>query len=87
MKRVKKSGASFRKKKEAREEELKKNEGAILKFVNIFFCSSHSLQLTKGMRLAALANLYLTRKKKRQLNLNKVIKKSSLKVFLPTKLI
>ena len=33
MKRVKESGAFFRKKKKAREEELKKNEGAILKFV------------------------------------------------------
>ena len=33
MKRVKESGAFFRKKKKAREEELKNNEGAILKFV------------------------------------------------------
>jgi len=33
MKRVKESGAFFRKKKKDREEELKKNEGAILKFV------------------------------------------------------
>ena len=32
-KRVKESGAFFRKKKKAREEELKSNEGAILKFV------------------------------------------------------
>ena len=39
MKRVKESGASFRKKK-AREEELKKNEGAILKFVYISLQSS-----------------------------------------------
>jgi len=30
-----KSGCSFRKKREVREEELKKNEGTILKFVNI----------------------------------------------------
>jgi len=29
------SGCSFRKKREVRKEELKKNEGAILKFVNI----------------------------------------------------
>ena len=36
IKRVKENGASFRKKK-VREEELKKNEGAILKFVNISF--------------------------------------------------
>ena len=35
MKRVKESGAFFRKKKKAREEELKKNEGTILKFVKI----------------------------------------------------
>ena len=35
MKRVKESGAFFKKKKKAREEELKKNEGAILKFVKI----------------------------------------------------
>ena len=35
MKRVKESGAFFRKQKKAREEELKKNEGAILKFVKI----------------------------------------------------
>ena len=35
MKRVKESGAFFRKKKKAREGELKKNEGAILKFVKI----------------------------------------------------
>ena len=42
MKRVKDSGASFRKKKKAREEELKKNEGAILKFVNISLQSSLS---------------------------------------------
>ena len=35
MKIVKESGASFRKKKKARKEELKKNEGVILKFVNI----------------------------------------------------
>ena len=34
MKRVKKSGAFFRKKK-VREEEIKKNVGAILKFVKI----------------------------------------------------
>ena len=33
MKRVKESGAFYRKKKKARQEELKKNEGAILKFV------------------------------------------------------
>jgi len=33
MKRVKESGAFFRKKKKARVEELKKNEGTILKFV------------------------------------------------------
>ena len=36
MKRVKENGASFRKKKFG-EKELKKNEGAILKFVNISF--------------------------------------------------
>ena len=42
MKRVKENGASFRKKKKAREEELKKNEGAILKFVNISLQSSLS---------------------------------------------
>ena len=35
MKRVKESVASFRKKQKAREEQLKKNEEAILKFVNI----------------------------------------------------
>ena len=35
MKRIKESEAFFRKKKKAREEELKKNEGAILKFVKI----------------------------------------------------
>ena len=35
MKRVKESGAFFRKQKKAREEKLKKNEGAILKFVEI----------------------------------------------------
>ena len=35
MKRVKESEVPFRKKKKAREEKLKKNEGAILKFVNI----------------------------------------------------
>ena len=35
MKRVKESGAFFRKQKKAREEELKKNERAILKFVKI----------------------------------------------------
>ena len=33
MKRVKQSGASFRKKKKAVEEESKKNEGALLKFI------------------------------------------------------
>ena len=33
MKRVKESGAFYRKKKKARQEELKKNEGAILKFI------------------------------------------------------
>ena len=33
MKRVKESGAFFRKKKKAKEAELKKHEGAILKFV------------------------------------------------------
>ena len=33
MKRTKESGASFRKRKKTREEELKKNEGALLKFV------------------------------------------------------
>ena len=42
MKRVKENGA-FRKKKKAREEELKKNKGAILKFVNISLQSSLSL--------------------------------------------
>ena len=42
MKRVKENGASFRKKKKAREGELKKNEGAILKFVNISLQSSLS---------------------------------------------
>ena len=42
MKRVKESGAFFRKKKKAREEELKKNEGAILKFVNFSLQSSLS---------------------------------------------
>ena len=42
MKRVKESGASFRKKKKAREEELKKNIGAILKFLNISLQSSLS---------------------------------------------
>jgi len=35
MKRAKESGCSFRKKREVGEEELKNNEGAILKFVNI----------------------------------------------------
>ena len=44
MKRVKENGASFRnKKKKAREEELKKNEEVILKFVNISLQSSLSL--------------------------------------------
>jgi len=33
MKRVKQSGASFRKKKKAVEEESKNNEGALLKFI------------------------------------------------------
>ena len=42
MKRVKESRASFRKKKRAREEELKKNKGAILNFVNISLQSSLS---------------------------------------------
>ena len=42
-KRVKESGASFRKKKKAREEEMKKNKGAILKFVNISLQCSLSL--------------------------------------------
>jgi len=43
MKRVKASGAFFRKKKKGREEELQKCEGAILKFVsssNSFFSSA-----------------------------------------------
>ena len=35
IKRVKKSGAFFRKKNKAREDVVKKNEGAILKFVKI----------------------------------------------------
>ena len=35
MKRVKESGAYFRKKKKAKEEELKTNEGTISKFVKI----------------------------------------------------
>jgi len=35
MQRAKESGCSFRKKREVRQEELKKNVGAILKFVNI----------------------------------------------------
>ena len=43
MKRVKESGASFQKKKRKdREEELKKNKEAILKFVNISLQSSLS---------------------------------------------
>ena len=42
MKRVKESGASVKKKKKAREEKLKKYEGAILKFVNISLQSSLS---------------------------------------------
>ena len=42
MKKVKESRAFFRKKKKAREEELKKNEGVILKFVNISLQSSLS---------------------------------------------
>ena len=42
MKRVKESGASFRKKKRARKEKRKKNKGAILKFVNISLQSSLS---------------------------------------------
>ena len=42
MKKVKESGASFRKKKKAREKELKKNKGAILKFVNTSLQSSLS---------------------------------------------
>ena len=41
-KRVKGSVASFKKKKKAREKELKKNEGAILKFVSISLQSSLS---------------------------------------------
>ena len=51
MKRVKESGAFFRKQKKAREEELKKNEGDILKFVKIASAketeevSSHSKSL------------------------------------------
>ena len=53
MKRVKESGAFFRKKKKAREEELKKNEGAIFKFVKNASAketeevSSHSKSLTQ----------------------------------------
>ena len=43
MKKVKESEAFFRKKKKAREEELKKNERAILKCVNISLQSSLSL--------------------------------------------
>ena len=43
MKRIKESGASFRKKKKAREEEVKKNEKTIFKFVNISLQSSLSL--------------------------------------------
>ena len=43
MKRSKDSGCSLRKKREVREEELKKNEDAILKFVNI---SSDAMLLT-----------------------------------------
>jgi len=35
MKRAKDSGCSLRRKREVKEEELKKNEDAILKFVNI----------------------------------------------------
>ena len=42
MKRVKESGAFSRKKKKAWEDKLKKNEGTILKFVNISLQSSLS---------------------------------------------
>ena len=42
MKRVKESGAFFRKKKKAKEAELKKHEGAMLKFL-IFSGSNVSL--------------------------------------------
>ena len=42
MKRVKKSGASFRKKKESQGRRAEKNEGAFLKFVNISLQSSLS---------------------------------------------
>ena len=42
MKRAKECRVSFRKKRKAREEELKKNEGATLKFVNISLESSLS---------------------------------------------
>ena len=42
MKRVKESGASFTKKKESQGRRAEKNEGAILKFVNISLQSSLS---------------------------------------------
>ena len=65
----------FRKKKKAREEELKKNEGAILKFENISLQFSLFSANKRVTNERASANLYLTRKRKRQLNLSKVIKK------------
>ena len=58
MKRVKESGAFFRKQKKAREEELIKNEGAILKFVKL-------LLPKKEKRLAATMNRYLKLRRKK----------------------
>ena len=50
MKRVKESGAFFRKKKKAKEAELKKHEGAMLKFVtssgsNVFLTIQRTIQI------------------------------------------
>ena len=69
MKRVKESGTFFRKKKKAREEELKKNEGAILKFVKMPLPK-------KQKRLPAIVNRYLKlRRKKKKCTSSKTITK------------
>jgi len=82
MKRAKESGCFFRKKRKAREEELKKNEDAILKFVYISSdaISPNEMRCT---RLAVLApvNEYRKLRKKQRLAKLEIMKKQMLKAI------
>jgi len=77
MKRAKESGCSFRKKRKARKEELKKNEGDSIEVRKHLFGVRTPFHQTRCTRLALLTpvNQYRKLKKKQPLATSEIMKK------------